>query len=249
VKIAAIIAAGGIGSRMGAGSSKQMMMLAGKPVLAHTAAIFQDASEISEIVIVIDAADVERCREEVVARHGLDKVSAVVAGGENRALSVLNGMRVLGPEAGAVLVHDGARPLLPEELLHSGISEFAVSSSGGHGGRASSESAVSSCDGVVFGIPVTDTIKEIEPETRIVATTPDRSRLWAAQTPQLFTRSVFESAYDAADEVLADATDDASLVERAGGVVKMVMGSPENIKLTTPMDVLVAEEILRRRGN
>jgi len=214
------------------------MMLAGKPVLAHTAAIFQEAAEVGEIVIVIDAADVERCRDEVVERYGLGKVSAVVAGGTNRALSVLYGLRALepeaeGPEAEAVLIHDGARPLLRADLLQSGISEFVASS----------------CDGVVFGIPVTDTIKEVEPGTRIVAATPDRSRLWAAQTPQLFSRSVLERAYDVSNEILADATDDASLVERAGGIVKMVMGSPENIKLTTPMDVLVAEEILRRRGN
>ena len=102
-------------------------------------------------------------------------------------------------------------------------------------------------DGAGFGMPVNDTIKEVVAGERLVARTPDRELFWAAQTPQIFARAFLEKAYKAPPEVLAAATDDASLVERAGGRVKMTPGSTENIKITTPIDIVVAEEVLRRR--
>lgn len=218
---------------MEAGSSKQLMLLAGQPVVARSTAIFQAAPEVGEIVIVIDLADVERCRHDVVERYGLVKVSAIVAGGETRADSVQNGMAQLGPRIDTVLVHDGARPLFPPELLAAGIRELETAD----------------CDGVVFGIPVTDTIKELAGEGGLVARTPDRTRLWAAQTPQIFNRATLKKAYAQPPDVLAAATDDASLVEQVGGRVRMAACSPENIKITTPVDLALAEEILRRRGN
>lgn len=233
MNLGAIIAAGGIGSRMGAGSSKQLMLLAGQPVVARSTAIFQAASEVGEIVIVIDPADVERCRLDVVEKYGLSKVSAIVAGGQTRADSVRNGLAKLSPRIDTVLVHDGARPLFPLELLAAGIRELEAAE----------------CDGVVFGIPVNDTIKELAGDSGMVARTPDRSRLRAAQTPQIFSRAILEKAYAQPPEVLAAATDDASLVEQAGGRVCMAAGSPENIKITTPVDLALAEEILRQRGN
>ena len=230
--LAAIIAAGGIGSRMGTGESKQLMMLSGQPVLARSAAIFEAAPEVEEIVIVIDAADVERCRLEVVERYGLGKVKSIVAGGKYRSESVSKGLAQIGGKIDTVLIHDGARPLFPPELLASGLRAFGIGD----------------CDGVVFGLPISDTVKEVGLGSRLVARTPDRSRLWAAQTPQIFKRAMLEKAYGAPADVLAGATDDASLVERIGGWVKMTTGSPENIKITTSEDILVAEEILRRRG-
>jgi 2-C-methyl-D-erythritol 4-phosphate cytidylyltransferase len=232
VHLGVVIAAGGVGSRMGAGTSKQLLLLAGQPVVARTAAIFQAAAEVVEIIIVIEPAEVERCRLEVVEPYGLGKVKAVVAGGENRARSVLNGMGELSPEIDTVLIHDGARPLFPAELLPPGIADFAIGD----------------CDGVVFGLPVTDTIKEVGAGSRRVVRTPDRSRLWAAQTPQVFRREVLEKSHRVSAGVLAEATDDASLVELVGGRVKMTMGSPENIKITTPADLVVAEEIILRRS-
>lgn len=231
--ISVIIAAGGVGSRMGMGSSKQLMLLLDQPVVARTAAIFEAATAVEEIIIVIDPADVERCRSEVVERFALGKVQAVVPGGDNRATSVLNGMRELGSAIDTVLIHDGARPLLPPEILVSGILELEAGD----------------CDGVVFGLPATDTLKEVAAGNSFVARTPDRSLLWMAQTPQIFSRDVLEKAYQASPEVLAISTDDSSLVELAGGRVKMVPGSAENIKITTPFDLAVAEEILRRREN
>jgi len=233
MNLGVIIAAGGVGSRMGAGTSKQLMLLMGQPVVARSTAIFETASEVNEIVIVIDPADVENCREQVVEKYGLAKVSAVVAGGETRAGSVLNGLARLGRHIDTVLVHDGARPLFPPSLLASGMSEFESDG----------------CDGVVFGVPVTDTIKELATDGGYVVRTPDRSLLWAAQTPQIFSRTTLEKAYEQPSDVIAASTDDASLVEIAGGRVIMVMGSLENVKITTPVDLALAEEIIRRRGS
>lgn len=233
MNLGVIIAAGGTASRMGAGSSKQLMLLAGQPVVARSAAIFEAAPEVGEIVIVIDPADAKSCRDQVVIKYELAKVRAVVASGETRAQSVKNGLAQLGPGVDTVLVHDGARPLFPPELLAAGIREFET------GG----------CDGVVFGIPVTDTIKELAGEGGLVARTPDRTLIWAAQTPQIFSRAMLKKAYAQPPGILASATDDASLVELAGGRVRMAAGSPENIKITKPVDLALAEEILRRRGN
>ncbi|MCL4472782.1 MAG: 2-C-methyl-D-erythritol 4-phosphate cytidylyltransferase [Actinobacteria bacterium] len=231
MRLGAVIAAGGVGSRMGTGESKQLMMLSGRPVLAWSTAIFQNAPEVEEIVIVIDPADTRRCRAEVVEPFGLGKVGSIVPGGENRAASVLNGLKQLSSDIDTVLIHDGARPLFPTGLLSSGLRDLAIGD----------------CDGVVFGLPLTDTVKEVGIGTRLITRTPDRSRLWAAQTPQIFKRIKLEKAYRVRPSVLAEATDDSSLVERIGGWMKITPGSPENIKITTPEDIVVAEEILRRR--
>lgn len=232
MNLGVIIAAGGVGSRMGAGTSKQLMHLAGKPVVARSTGIFDEAPEVVEIVIVIDPADVEGCCAQVVEKYGLTKVRAVVPGGETRGRSVQNGLAQLGADVDTVLVHDGARPLFPPELLAAGIRELET------GG----------CDGVVFGTPVTDTIKEIDGEGGLVKRTPDRTRLRAAQTPQIFHRAMLKKAYAQPQDIIVSATDDASLVESAGGRVCMVEGSPDNIKITTPVDLALAEEILKRRG-
>jgi len=216
---------------MGLGQSKQLHRLAGRPVLARTIAIFEPVSQVSEIVVAIDPDDTGRFRSEVAAAGAFSKLGEVVSGGENRASSVNNALAALGSGADTVLVHDGARPLFTAGLLQRGMAEFTRDT----------------CDGIVFGLPVTDTIKVVRPEGRIIAETPGRERLWQAQTPQVFTREAIERGYDAPPEVLNRATDDAFLVERAGGVVKMVMGSRENIKLTEPADLVVAEAILRAR--
>lgn len=232
MRLGVIIAAGGVGSRIGLGESKQLYRLAGKPVLAHTIAIFDRMSQVSEIVVAIDAADTARFETEVAGAYNFNRLGAMVAGGASRAESVGNALAALGPEADTILVHDGARPLFPAELLQRGMAEFTRET----------------CDGIVFGLPVTDTIKVTGAGDRLVTETPDRSRLWQAQTPQVFTREAMEKAYSAPAEILARATDDAALVERAGGVIKMVMGSRENFKLTEPADLVMAEAILRSRA-
>jgi 2-C-methyl-D-erythritol 4-phosphate cytidylyltransferase len=227
--LSVIIAAGGRGTRMKTGRSKQLMGLAGKPVLAHTIAIFDSHPAVREIVVAISSDDIKRCRSEVVGKFGFARVTAIVPGGKTRSRSVRNALHKINPGAEFVLIHDGARPLFPAGLLAMGLKELD-----------------DTCDGVVFGLPLTDTIKEVDGQ-RIVRHTQERSRMWAAQTPQVFRREVLETAYMAPDEVLDQATDDALLVEIAGGRIKMVKGSEENIKLTTPFDLVVAEEILKRR--
>lgn len=230
MRLSAIIAAGGTGERMGAGGSKQLMSLAGRPVLSRTINIFQGLDSVIEIVVVIDPDAMGRCRSEVVDAGGFDKVSSIVAGGGTRSQSVRNALERVDSSSDTVLVHDGARPLFPRELLESGLVPL--------------ESGTA--DGVVFGVPVTDTIKEAGPGG-LVSRTPDRRNLWAAQTPQIFRRRVLEQAYASLQDDAAVATDDASLVERVGGRVKMVPGSRENIKLTTPLDLTLAEAIIAER--
>jgi 2-C-methyl-D-erythritol 4-phosphate cytidylyltransferase len=232
MQLGVIIAAGGIGSRMGLGHSKQLHQLAGKPVLAHTIAIFDRINQVREIIVSIAPADIGQFQTEVAGVYGFGKIRETVAGGANRAESVKNALAEVAPTIDTVLVHDGARPLFLPELLAQGMTEFTRET----------------CDGIVFGLPVTDTIKATRGDGKIVARTLDRGRLWQAQTPQVFSRDAMEQAYDAPREVLARASDDAFLVERAGGVVKMVMGSRENIKLTEPADLVMAEAILNSRA-
>ena len=235
--LSVIIAAGGTGTRMRLGRSKQLADLAGRPVLARTLAVFDAHEAVRQIVVAIDADDIELCRAEIVEKFCFAKITAVVPGADSRAGSVRNALAALDPAADTVAVHDGARPLFPGELLTAGLEMLAGEAIDG-GSEA--------IDGVVFGVPVIDTVKETDAGGFIIGT-PDRSRLWAAQTPQIFSRRLLEKAY-AQPAALARATDDAQLVELAGGRVKMVMGSHENIKLTTPTDMLVAAEIIRRQG-
>lgn len=229
MQLGVIIAAGGIGSRMGRGS-KQLLMLAGKPVLAHTIGIFDPVDSVSEIVVAIEEGDVERCRSEVLEPGGFHKVKKLVTGGGSRAESVRNALEALTSEIDTVAVHDGARPLFPAELLGDAL------------GAMENEQI----DGAIFGLPVTDTIKEAG-DSGLIEHTLERSRLWAAQTPQVFRRHVLESACDRPARELSAATDDAVLVETLGGRVLLLEGSKENIKMTTPEDLMLAEAILAIR--
>lgn len=230
MQLGAIIAAGGAGTRMNMDGSKQLLPLAGKPVVARSLELFESHGAVREIVIAIAAEDIGFCREKIVDGGGFKKVAGVVPGGDTRGQSVANALAAMGPAIDTVLVHDGARPLFPVEILDKGLKELDDDA----------------CDGVVFGLPVTDTVKEVGGGVWIERTL-DRSRLWAAQTPQIFRRGVLEKAYNLPAEVIAEATDDAFLVESVGGRVRITMGSEENIKITTRSDLSVAEDILRRR--
>ncbi|MDX6689316.1 MAG: 2-C-methyl-D-erythritol 4-phosphate cytidylyltransferase [Solirubrobacteraceae bacterium] len=151
-----------------------------------------------------------------------------VAGGEHRSQSV---RAALAAGAGdPVIVHDAARPLVTPELIAAALDELAASG----------------CDGVIAAAPVTDTIKQVA-EGAVVRTI-DRATLWSVQTPQVFRRAALERALDVGDDVLAAATDDAWLVERAGGVVRIVAAPPGNLKITTPADLRVAEAVLAERA-
>lgn len=226
-KYTAIVLAGGSGKRMGQDTPKQYLPLAGKPLLYYPLRAFEQ-SRVDEIVLVVAAGDEEYCRREFVERYHLTKVTAIVAGGAERYDSVYNGL--LQASGDYVLVHDGARAFITEEIIHATMDK------------------VEKCHACVVAVPLKDTIKEVNGEG-IVQGTPDRSKLWTVQTPQAFLREKLLSSYNIIrSREMTDITDDAMIVERAGnGPVEVVLGSYENIKITTPEDLLYGEAILAHR--
>jgi 2-C-methyl-D-erythritol 4-phosphate cytidylyltransferase len=229
-KIYALIPAAGMGKRMGAGQNKQYLLLDGKPILAHTLKVFQDAPFIAGIYLITPEPEIAFCQSDVVERYGFSKVRAIVAGGAERQHSVLNGLTAMqqegvGPED-LVLIHDGVRPFVSSDLL-----QRAASAAGEFGGA-------------VVAVPVKDTVKVAR--DGIITATPPREELWLAQTPQAFRYGLIRSAHDAAQSEGFLGTDDASLVERQGWPLRVVMGDYQNIKITTPEDMLLAQAFLQR---
>lgn len=223
----ALIPAAGMGKRMNAGYNKQYIQLDGIPIVGRTIAVFEELELVDHIYLVIPEAEIPFCREEVVEAGGFRKVRAIVAGGSERQYSVLNGLRALESPADddIVIIHDGVRPFVSADMIQRSVD------------------AAQTADGALVAVPVKDTIKVVQ--SGVVTETPRRETLWQAQTPQTFRygtiRRVHEQA--AADGFLG--TDDASLVERDGGTVTVVMGDYRNIKITTPEDLVLAEAFLR----
>jgi 2-C-methyl-D-erythritol 4-phosphate cytidylyltransferase len=222
----ALIPAAGMGRRMGASINKQYLELAGRPILAHTLALFENSPDIDRIIVISPQEETSFCREQVVNRYGFRKVHDIVAGGAERQDSVRNGLAALpgAREDDVVLVHDGVRPFMPAALLPEVIA------------------TAQQVGGCVVGVPVKDTVKEVS-DHRVIGT-PERERLWLAQTPQAFPFSVIRRAHDRALAENFRGTDDASLVERLGLPVAMVQGSYRNIKITTPEDLTLAYAFL-----
>lgn len=226
--ITALIPAAGQGTRMGSTINKQLMLLGGKPLLIRTLEIFQHCDPVDNIVLVAAAGEEENLRQ-LSGKYRITKVTDVVTGGQERQDSVARGLEALPPETDLVAVHDGARPL----LLFNNLLEVL--------GAAEKTGAA------VLAMPVKDTLKVVNERGRVLET-PDRSTLWAVQTPQVFRRDIIKAAYEKANGEGYTGTDDASLVERWGFPVQVVRGSYENIKITTPDDLELAELLLRRRG-
>ncbi len=225
-KAVALIAAAGRGERMGAATRKQYLDLAGRPILAHTIAVFQQSPEVDAVVPVVAPEDVEYCWEKMVYPYGFSKVIRVVAGGVDRSQSVWLGLQALDPHTELVLVHDGVRPLVPPDQVAEVI------------GAARLYGAA------VLAVPVKDTIKEAD-AGGFVARTPDRGQLWASQTPQVFAYELLLRAYrQALEQEGTGGTDDAMLVEALGCPVKLVPGAYRNIKITTEEDLTVARVLL-----
>jgi 2-C-methyl-D-erythritol 4-phosphate cytidylyltransferase len=227
--VSVVIAAGGKGRRMGAGTPKQFLFLGGVPVLERTIAAFHSLHSVREIVLVVPADCIPRTRA-LVRRAGFKKVSEVVEGGEERQSSVFNGLERCSFRSGVVLVHDAVRPLVGRRTVMSVI-------------RAARRYGAA-----VAGIPVKDTIKiESQAHPGFYARTLRREELWAVQTPQGF---MFPLLWEAHRRVRSSGfvgTDDASLVERMGTPVRIVPGSETNIKITTPDDRKLAEFLLGKR--
>jgi 2-C-methyl-D-erythritol 4-phosphate cytidylyltransferase len=227
MKTVAIIPAAGSSKRMQNNISKQYLLLDGIPVLAHTLGIFQRSSEIDEIFLIVPKRDIEFAHNGLAERYGISKVSKILAGGKERQDSVRNGIDALGSDHDIVVIHDGVRPFISEELVHSAILE------------------ASRVRAVTVGVPVKDTVKSID-RHGIVVETLNRNHLWLTQTPQAFKREIIRKAYEAAYRDNFYGTDDASLVERMGVKVTMIRGSYDNIKITTKDDVMLAEILTKR---
>ena len=233
-KTAAVVLAAGQGKRMQSAVAKQFLLLDGEPVVCHALRAFEN-SEAECIVLVTGADEIEYCRKEIVEKYGFNKVIGVVAGGKERYHSVHEGLCALESvldEDGIVLIHDGARPLVTSEMIHRTIE------------------AAREFEACVAAVPVKDTIKVADADGFAVMT-PDRSTLWQMQTPQTFRYGLVYGAYRTllSDESYQKGiTDDAMVVETmTSGRVKLVEGSYENIKVTTPEDMIVAESFLKRR--
>jgi 2-C-methyl-D-erythritol 4-phosphate cytidylyltransferase len=214
-----VIAAAGSGQRLGAGGPKAFVELGGRPMLDWSLDAFHAANSVNEIVVAAPPGDEAAIAERAVS---------AVAGGEHRSESVANALELCGGEI--VVVHDAARPLVTPALIDAVVCELATQQ----------EAAA-----VIAGAPVTDTIKQVGDEDQVERTL-DRSGLWAVQTPQAFRAEALRQAL-ADPGALADATDDAMLVERRGGRILIHSAPPENIKVTTPFDLRVAELLLRER--
>ncbi|MBE6757233.1 MAG: 2-C-methyl-D-erythritol 2,4-cyclodiphosphate synthase [Ruminococcaceae bacterium] len=220
--VSAIVPAAGSATRMG--GEKQRLLLKGRPVLAHTLTVLQNTLVIDEIVVVARAADLEEF-SAYKERFKLTKLKSVVLGGDSRQQSVSNGLAAISSEATMVAVHDGARPLVTAEEI-----ERIVAAAEEHGAATAAT-------------PVKDTLK-IAGEDGTVAATPDRSTLWAVQTPQVFWCDRYRDALKKAAVDGRDFTDDCQLFEYSGYAVHLVQTGYQNIKITTPEDMAVAHGLL-----
>ena len=219
-KCGAVIVAAGSASRMG-GIDKVMAPLGGEPMIARTVRAFQECDAVSEIVIVTREDLILPIRE---LTESCEKVKAVVAGGKSRQEAVGKGLNALSKDVKLAAVHDGARPLITWQLI-----DCCIRAANTYGAAAPA-------------IPVKDTIKTVE--GGIVVNTPDRSKLNAVQTPQVFDIDMLKGALLKAYQDGAEVTDDCSAVERLGMKVKIVEGDEKNLKVTTPMDLKIAEMLL-----
>lgn len=237
----AVVLAAGKGSRMGTETAKQYLELGGRPVVVHALEAFQESPFIDEIILMTDREHLEYCTGEIVQRYGLDKVSTVGVGGSERYLSVWSALCTMMEEEkgearggweklgnarrnGYVFIHDGARPFVTGEIIARAYGD------------------VEQWGACVVGMPVKDTIKRVDGDGCIVES-PVRSRIWQAQTPQVFSVELITEAFKRQmKEDCTNVTDDAMVVEAQMGIkVHMIRGSYENIKITTPEDLEAAK--------
>ncbi|MDD2978952.1 MAG: 2-C-methyl-D-erythritol 4-phosphate cytidylyltransferase [Hespellia sp.] len=227
-KCTAIVLAAGQGRRMGTKIQKQYLKLEGKPILYYSLRAFETSPLIDEIILVTESGWEEYCRENIVDYYGISKVKLIVAGGKERYLSVQNGLESIEGN-GYVFIHDGARPFVDLDTIERAYREV-------HQSKA-----------CVVGMPVKDTIK-IADEQEYVSSTPNREKVWMIQTPQVFELNLIKGAYNMLmRESYIKVTDDAMVVEQTLGYpIKLIRGSYENIKITTPEDLDIAKIFLEK---
>jgi len=222
----AIIVAAGKGKRMGSDINKQYLNIKGKPILYYTLNAFSKNKLIDEIIIVTSENEMQYCKEEVVEKYGIDKVVKIVAGGLERQDSVYNGL-LAADGVDTVLIHDGARPFVDNDIIKNGIKNVLL-----YGACA-------------CGVSPKDTIK-IKDQEGFSLETPDRSNLFSVQTPQCFNYDLIIHCHKKLKEEGATVTDDTMVVERYGHRVFLYEGSYNNIKITTPEDLIIGEKILEK---
>jgi 2-C-methyl-D-erythritol 4-phosphate cytidylyltransferase len=225
--VTAIVPAAGGGSRIGSAIPKQFLPLAGVPLLARTVQALKASGRMDCLILVVPSGQEDRCQREILNPFGL-AADAVVPGGMDRQASVYAGLLQVSAGTDLVLVHDGARPFITPDVILAAVA------------------AAAEVGAAVVAVPVTDTIKVADANGWFVET-PRRDRLWAAQTPQVFRAALLREAHACALRDGFRSTDDSALVERLGHPVRFVPGSPENLKITTPADLVLADQILRAR--
>ena len=225
-EVIAIVPAAGSGTRYGPGTHKPFLSLNGKPLIIWALKTLASVPNIVHIIPVLRKSDIGK-GNETFQQYEISKILRIVEGGKERQDSVLNALAGIKKNFSTVLIHDGARPLLTQDMIERAIKEL------------------DGFDGVVVGMPPKDTIKETE--HGLVHKTLKRDTLWAIQTPQVFPVQVIAEAYERAYRERYYSTDDAALVERYGGRVKVIKGSYSNIKITTPEDLAFAELLLSQK--
>ncbi len=230
VRTAAIVLAAGQGKRMGSGVPKQYLSINEKPVIYYSLKVMEE-SDIDEVILVVGKDDMDYCREQIVDKYHFQKTKRIIEGGSERYLSVYNGLCAID-NIDYVLIHDGARPLIDKKLIARTIEQ------------------VKKHQACVVGMPVKDTIK-IADENGMVESTPVRDKVWMIQTPQAFNYLLIRNAYDTLmKEMISSVTDDAMVLEQIGGSsIKLIEGSYENIKITTPEDIQLAQLFLSKKSN
>ncbi|HVN90950.1 MAG TPA: 2-C-methyl-D-erythritol 4-phosphate cytidylyltransferase [Candidatus Binataceae bacterium] len=227
MRVSVIIVSAGSGSRLGADVPKAFVQLGGMTLLARSLRIVAEVASASEVVITVPTGMEAAAREEV-NRVGLALPVKIIAGGAERQDSVRIALTFTSAEAELVVIHDAARPFATPAMFRASLDEAAR------------------VGGAIVALPLADTLKRVDQE-RITETVP-RARLWLAQTPQAFQRRLLIEAHERAVRERMIATDDADLIERTGGTVSVVNGSPLNLKITTADDLRLAEAIVRSRS-
>ena len=230
-KIAAIVLAAGEGKRMGSGIPKQYMLIKSRPLVYYALKAFEE-SAVDEVILVTGEDEIDYCKEYIVDRYHFNKVTKIVPGGWERYASVYFGLEAI-EDADYVLIHDGARPMISAELVQKCIYY------------------VKKYRACVVGMPSKDTVKIVD-ENDFAVNTPERRFVWCIQTPQVFETALIRHAYFKLmenEENETGITDDAMVVERMENcAVKLVEGSYENIKITTPEDLILAESLIKKRN-
>ena len=227
MKIVALIAAAGKGKRMNTRISKPFIPIFGKPILAYTIEKFERCKLIDKIYLTVNSEEKELCSRNIIMKYNFSKVQELVDGGETRQDSIYNGLKALDKDTDIVVIHDGARPLIKETIIQDSIE------------------TAQKYGAAVTAIPIKDTVKKCGKDFFINKTL-NREEIWRAQTPQTFRYDLILPAYDQAYEYKYLTTDDAAIIERYGNKVKLIIGSEENIKITTPFDIIVAENFLKK---